>query len=177
MKKIISLIAVIVLLALLFNWQGNDEIAGGDRFANEIEQAQMEKLFTAYEGDGLVSYGYEYYLADIDNDGIDEMLRCYSEGSGFISFCVDCYVQNTDIYSWLEERMMTDYDLYLYKDNLYIISSQSPLSSFFDTPHAYRPALEDNKIVCVEIDDELEQKVLESYEKEHELPIWEQHLQ
>lgn len=178
MKKALAIVAAILALIIIMTWESDEEPALGNRVANDIEQAQIEKAFAYYDKDGVDCYGYQYYLADLDGDGTEEMLRSYLEDTKLMSFCVDCYEQTTDTYSRINERTMTDYTLYLYKENLYVLSSQSPFSSFYDTPHAYRPALnEDNHITLQEIDADLEQNILQSCEKEHDLPLWEQSIQ
>ncbi len=172
MKKIIVIIFLTVacIISIIFA-EGDDVIYTDNRAASEEEIPALAVAFSKYEEDGIFTDQYEYYIWDLNNDGNQEILRDYSIGSGIINFRVECYDTVSEEFSYIDERMMTDYKYYIYKEELYIIATQSIISSFSDEPHVYRPILIGNILSCEKINSILERKIIKSYKDEFDLPL------
>ena len=128
---------------------------------------EYESLFDKSSTEGTFASEFSYYLADINGDNEYEILRTYWYGSGMITSCIECYESTTNTVSRIDERFKANYTFFLYKDELYVMTAQDPLSSHYEIPHAYRPILQDSQLYYEKVEDELEQEVLENFDNNY----------
>ncbi len=171
MKKITTLIAVLMIFASACVPKPGETLRPYVE-TDSLKIEEYKELF-GFDNDsrGFI-YGEAFYLADLNDDGNYEILLTYWQGSGIISSSIECYEKVSGTFSLLDERIKTDYTLYIYEDELYIIATQNFLSSLFQPPRVYTPVLVDNQLSFESIDGDMESKIFESYKNDNEDIPW-----
>ena len=161
----INKIYISIFLAVIMIISGCSEKDDSLAVAEITDEKEIEEVIKNFEYD-MVLMGYmpiKVFQADLNDDDIYEIYASSVAGSGIGHAFVECYEPVTETYSYISERLKIDYYFYVYEDELYIISTQHMLSSFYQQPSVYRLILVDDKLSYEAIDEELEEDILDSY--------------
>jgi hypothetical protein len=120
--------------------------------------------FKSYEEYGLM--GYNWYggilLADLNNDKIYELYLNSSTGSGFIHNFIQGFDPINEEYYILSRRMDTDYNLFVYNNDLYIWATSGMYSKNDKMEiNIYKPKIINKEFILEDIDEIIYNRIID----------------
>ena len=100
------------------------------------------------------------FYADLDNDGTYEVYMNQFLGSGIVHEYIHGYNPVNGEYYRLYNRMVTDYIFFIYKEKLFVLTSNHWYSKKSPEYKVYNPVLMDGELNLEEIENELHNEIM-----------------